>query len=179
MHSSNYSCIRDDFCALFISLYLLALFFTDRLSDFIMTVSNVSFPVTSYELVSPAFTWCGQYQGYPGPGQRGTVTCSPGPSRGRYVFISLPTLGILTMCETQVFAGRAKTKFKFIGTVCSLISQLSANIYESSFCNEFILKKLIITFHPELRFDSCSKWFEENAGLTTCQAHVGWKLLPW
>ena len=37
----------------------------------------------------------------------GTVTCSPGPSRGRYVFISLPIPGVLTMCETWVFASRS------------------------------------------------------------------------
>ena len=79
----------------------------DRLSDFIVTVSNVSFPVTSAQLVPPKFILCGQYQGYPGPSQTGTVICSPGPSRGRFVFISLPTLGVLTMCEARVFAGRS------------------------------------------------------------------------
>ena len=124
----------------FLWLYVLSdLSSTDRLSDFIVTVSNVSFPVTSYELVSPVFTRCGQYQGYPGPGQRGTVICSPGPSRGRYVFISLPTLGILTMCETRVFAGRLKTKFK-VRWQSSHISQPSANVYEISFTDEFISK---------------------------------------
>ena len=86
--------------------------FAERLSDFVVTVSNISFPVTSVELVPPAFTLCGQYQGYPGPSQTGTVTCSPGPSRGRYVFISLPTLGVLTMCETRVFAGRSTDNLK-------------------------------------------------------------------
>ena len=84
----------------------------DRLSDFIVTLSNVSFPVTSAQLVPPAFIRCGQHHGYPGPGQTGTVTCSPGPSRGRYVFISLPNPGILTMCETRVFAGRSRATFK-------------------------------------------------------------------
>ena len=78
----------------------------DRLSDFIVTVSNVSFPETSAQLVPPEFITCGQYQGYPGPSQTGTVICSPGHIRGRYVFISLPTLGVLTMCEARVFAGR-------------------------------------------------------------------------
>ena len=79
----------------------------ERLSDFIVSVSNISFPVTAAQLVPPAFPRCGQYQGYPGPGQTGTVTCSPGPSRGRYVFISLPIPGVLTMCETWVFASRS------------------------------------------------------------------------
>ena len=81
----------------------------DRLSDFMVSVSNVSFPVTAAQLVPPAFTRCGQYQGYPGPGQTGTVTCSSGANRGRYVFISLPTPGVLTMCETWVYAGGSTT----------------------------------------------------------------------
>ena len=82
----------------------------ERIANFIVSVSNISFPVTSDELVPPAFIQCGQYQGYPGPGQTGTVTCSPIPSRGRYVFISLPTFDILTMCETRVFAGMTFTQ---------------------------------------------------------------------
>ena len=39
----------------FLWLYVLSdLSFTDRLSDFIVTVSNISFPVTSDQLVSPS-----------------------------------------------------------------------------------------------------------------------------
>ena len=90
----------------------------DRLLDFIVTVSNVSFPVTAAQIVPPAYIQCGQYQGYPGPGQTGTVTCSPGPSPGRYVFISLPNPGVLTMCETRVFAGRTYFAFVIIKEFC-------------------------------------------------------------
>ena len=92
-------------------LLYICLLSVDRLTDFIVTVSNISFPVTAAQLVPPAYTRCGQYQGYPGPGQTGTVTCSPGPTRGRYVFISLPIPGVLTMCETRVFAGMSRVGF--------------------------------------------------------------------
>ena len=109
-HPPNMNCTDSIYLwrLLFLCMvYVFCLSSADRLSDFIVTVS-ISFPVTSDELQPPAFIRCGQYQGYPGPGQTGTVTCNPGPSRGRYVFISLPTLGILTICETRVFAGRSR-----------------------------------------------------------------------
>ena len=77
-----------------------------RLSDFIVTISNLSFPVNSDEMVPPDFIQCGQYVGYPAAGQTGTVTCSPGSIRGRYVFVSLPILGVLQMCEVRVFTGK-------------------------------------------------------------------------
>ena len=116
----------------------------DRLSNFIVTVSNISFPATAAQLVPPAFTRCGQYQGYPEPGQAGTVTCSPGPSRGRYVFISLPTLGILTMCETRVFAGMLNAKFK----VC----QHGFFAHMPAQCEHlWDLLYWAITIHPECR----------------------------
>ena len=78
-----------------------------RLSDFIVTISNISFPVNSDELVPPDFIQCGQYVGYPAAGQAGTITCRPGPIRGRYVFVSLPILDVLQMCEVRVFAGKS------------------------------------------------------------------------
>ena len=125
--------------------------FTDRLSDFIVTVSNISFPVTSNQLVSPAFTLCGQYQGYPGPGQRGTVICSPGPSRGRYVFISLPTLGVLTMCETRVFAGRLKAKFKVLQQSSPQATAQCQRLWDL-FYWRINFENLVITIHSELRY---------------------------
>ena len=71
-----------------------------------MTISNISFPVNSDELVPPDFIQCGQYVGYPAAGQTGTLTCNPGPIRERYVFVSLPILGVLQMCEVRVFTGK-------------------------------------------------------------------------
>ena len=90
-----------------ILLYVMPLF-AERLANFIVTLSNISFPVTSVELAPPVFIRCGQYKGHPGPDQTGTVTCSSGPRRGRYVFISLPIPGVLTVCEARVFTDRPK-----------------------------------------------------------------------
>ena len=110
----NHVSKRGHSCIMFCCSYGYVCYLTSagRLSDFIVTVSNVSFPVTSAQLVPPAFILCGQYQGYPGPAQTGTVICNPGPSRGRFVFISLPTLGILTLCEVRIFAGRSRAILK-------------------------------------------------------------------
>ena len=103
----NQNCLLRIFVSMFQYIYCYTHFrsFAERLSDFIVSVSNVSFPVTADDLVPPAFTQCGQYDGYPGSGQTGTLTCSPGPSRGRYVFISLPAIESLTLCEVRFFAG--------------------------------------------------------------------------
>ena len=43
------------------------------------------------------------------------------------------------MCETRVFAGRLKAKFK-VRRQSSHTSQPSANVYEISFTDEFISK---------------------------------------
>ena len=73
-------------------------------SDFLVTVSNTAFPVTYDQLSS--FTRCGQYSGYPAASQWGRVTCSPGPVRGRYVYVSIHNSGYyLIMCEVKVFGG--------------------------------------------------------------------------
>ena len=85
--------------------------YTDLLANFIVTVSNVSFPVTPDQLDSSAFIRCGQYQGYPSGIEKGVVTCSPGPVVGRFVFVSLPDDGqirTLTLCECRVYAGRGE-----------------------------------------------------------------------
>ena len=75
------------------------------LKDFLVTVSNIGFPVT-YDQLSSSFTRCGQYNGYPPGGQWGRVTCSPDPVRGRYVYVStdIPAHR-LTICEVRVYAG--------------------------------------------------------------------------
>ena len=74
------------------------------LSDFLVTVSNTRFPVTYDQLSS--FTRCGQYSGYPAASQWGRVTCSPGPVRGRYVYVSIDNAShYLVMCEVKVFGG--------------------------------------------------------------------------
>ena len=79
-----------------------ALGFTGRLADFIVTVSNTSFPVSAAQLVPPEFVRCGQFPGSPGVGGTGTVTCSPQAINGRFVFISLPQPRSLMMCEVEV-----------------------------------------------------------------------------
>ena len=48
-------------------------------------------------------------------------------------------MGILTMCETRVFAGRLKATFK-VRRQGSHISQPSSNVYEIFFTDEFISK---------------------------------------
>ena len=77
------------------------------LDSFEVTISNHSFPVTRNDFVDTAkFAPCGQYSGYPAARAWGQVTCSPGPVRGRFVFISSPHKSvILTICELKVFAG--------------------------------------------------------------------------
>ena len=78
-----------------------------RLDAFEVTISNHSFPVARNDMTDTAlFVPCGQYSGYPAASAWGRVTCSPGPIRGRFVFISSPRKSvILTICELKVFAG--------------------------------------------------------------------------
>ena len=81
--------------------------FVDRLYDFIVTVSNTSYPVSADELVPPDFVRCGQFPGSPGAGGTGTVVCSPEAINGRFVYISLPQPRSLMMCEVEVrYEGR-------------------------------------------------------------------------
>ena len=80
-------------------------YFTGYTEDFEVVVSNISSPVTDI-LTSPGFKRCGQHPGVPVPGEIVKVTCSPGPIRGRYVYISNPDATFpLVLCEVRVYGG--------------------------------------------------------------------------
>ena len=74
----------------------MSLLVAEWLADFIVTVSNSSFPVYAYQLVPPMFVHCGQFLGIPGPGETQ-------PIRGCHVFISIPAVTPLQLCEVEVY----------------------------------------------------------------------------
>ena len=76
-----------------------------KLSNFIVIVTNISFPTTSTILTANATGRCGQYPGHPVEGTVGRVLCSPSPIKGRYVYITLPAVRYLMLCEVEVFMG--------------------------------------------------------------------------
>ena len=82
------------------------LLFSDRLADFTVTVSNVSFPIKADQLMSSGFERCVQYNGFPGAAETVKVTCDTAPIRGRYVYISLPGNQPLTLYEARVYGGK-------------------------------------------------------------------------
>ena len=74
------------------------------LSDFIITISNISYPVQASQFSDPSFVRCGQYVGYPHlPTLMGRVTCSPGPIWGRFVYVSKPQVSGMSFCEAKVY----------------------------------------------------------------------------
>ena len=79
-----------------------------QLANLVVTVSNAGFPVT-YDQLSSSFTICGQYRGQPPRAKWARVTCSPGPVRGRYAYVSLEDqTQHLMICEVRVFGGKLK-----------------------------------------------------------------------
>ena len=74
----------------------------ERLSDFRVLVSNTSFPVTSSQLATEQFRLCGQFPGIPPAAAISRVKC-PGATIGRYVYITLPRRGFLTLCEVHLY----------------------------------------------------------------------------
>ena len=55
---------------------------------------------------------CAYHPGAFGRGEAKTLSCSK-PLRGRYLFVTLKTTEILTVCEVEVFAVRGKMRFYF------------------------------------------------------------------
>ena len=56
------------------------------------------------QFADPSFVRCGQYNGYPDvPTLMGRVTCSPGPIRGQFVYVSLTSVSQMTFCEAKVY----------------------------------------------------------------------------
>ena len=85
------------------------LFFTcveHRLSDFIVSVSDVAPPAQTRPLDEVFYPTCYRHAGHPGAGETITVYCDPAPIWGRYVYISLPVSDELALCEVQVYEGK-------------------------------------------------------------------------
>ena len=74
----------------------------ERLSDFRVLVSNMSFPVTSPQLATEQFRLCGQFHGIPPAAAISRLKC-PRAIIGRYVYITLPRRGFLTLCEVHLY----------------------------------------------------------------------------
>ena len=91
-------------------IYILA----PKLSNFIVIVTNIAFPITSLMITINDADRCGQYPGYPIDGTVGRVLCSPSPIRGRYVYITLPAVQHLMLCEVEVFTGKGKYSYQCI-----------------------------------------------------------------
>ena len=80
---------------------------TGRLSNFCVLISDVGFPVNSSMLNTDQFHLCGQFPGIPPAAVKSRVKCPWGGIMGRYVYITLPRTGVLTLCEVQIYGGKA------------------------------------------------------------------------
>ena len=76
-------------------------FSEERLSDFIVAVSNTENPANSDVL--DTFSRCGQFSGQPGDVE--TMSCAP-DATGRYLYVYLPTTQFLAICELEAYGIR-------------------------------------------------------------------------
>ncbi len=84
-------------CSIFIYL-------AERLHDFVITVSNTSFPWTNFPLTEPEYVQCANHPGVAGAGNI-KLDCQQQPIIGQYLSVHIQSTSpeILTICELQVF----------------------------------------------------------------------------
>ena len=75
----------------------------DRLKDFRVLISETGFPVNTSQFNTEQFHLCGQFPGMPPAGVKSRVKCPWGGITGRYVYITLPRIAVLTMCEVEIY----------------------------------------------------------------------------
>ena len=84
------------------------------MADFYVLGSDVGFPTSSPGSLKghAGYKLCGQYPGTPPAGQISRITCEPGPTPAKYVYIQAdaPTnVDFLELCEVWVY-GRKFSK---------------------------------------------------------------------
>ncbi len=90
------------------SLTVYYLFTGDRLHDFIVSLSNKSYPYTTFPLAGLNYVTCAQYNGAVPQGATITLTCTQ-PAIGQYVAVYIPSIqAIRSLCEVEVYGTLCK-----------------------------------------------------------------------
>ena len=95
-----------------LKIYRCVFISVERLSDFTVYVSDVSFPPPDDQpFAEPDYHVCATYVGYPPGGTAVIITCQQGPvwGWGTHLYIQQPRVEFLTLCEVEVYGwGKGK-----------------------------------------------------------------------
>ena len=75
----------------------------DLLKDFRVLISETGFPINTSQFNTEQFHLCGQFPGMPPAGVKSRVKCPWGGITGRYVYITLPRIAVLTLCQVEIY----------------------------------------------------------------------------
>ena len=132
-----------------------------NMADFYVLGSDVGFPTSPPGSLKghAGYKLCGQYPGTPPLGQISRITCVPGPSPAKYIYIQadVPTQrNFLELCEVWVYGS------KFSKSNCSAIINFYLYIYMMKDCIIISMFNLRQTISVDIISDMIYDVFYKN-----------------